>query len=201
MENIIVGALATICAASLGAIATIVAALISKKRIDERKQDENIHRFAEQTHKSLIKGNLKEYSLLEVKENSAIIVPDIELTLAIHDVILDDQINFECHLPRQKKDNSDSVKYARVGYQKLFNCDNSTYLLTLIKIDGVNKKAYFDLRKIDTEQNLPAAIPQNDILYTQNSNGVVPNYCLKCGAVIPQETNKCSYCGTIYNHV
>ena len=47
-------------------------------------------------------------ALLEIKENSVIIVPDIELTLAIHDVILDDQINFEYHLPRQKKDNTNN---------------------------------------------------------------------------------------------
>ena len=206
MENVAVGALATICAAFLGAVATIVAALISKRRADNRQQDEQIHHIAEQAHSSLIKGNIKEYSLLEIKENSVIIVPDIELTLAIHDVILDDQINFEYHLPRQEKDNTESVKYARVGYQKLFNCDNSAYLLTLIKIDGVNKKTYFDLRKIDSriQQKMPVTASQNKSHDTQDSKNQLesgisaPNYCIKCGAVIPQETIKCSYCGTTY---
>lgn len=200
MENVVVGALATICAAFLGAIATIIAALISKKRIDERKQSEHIHNFAEQTHKSLIKGDLKEYNLLEIKENSVIIVPGIELTVAIHDVILDDQVNFEYRLPRQEKDSINSVKNARVGYQKLFNCDDGTYLLTLIKIDGVNKKAYFDLRKIDSyaKQKMSITTPKTENLDAQNlSNKPATNYCQKCGTAILQETDKCSYCGTV----
>ncbi len=136
--SVIIGALATIIAALMGAIATIVAALI-KQKTDHHQTPEFVHTISAQDH-------LTEKCVLEIRENSAIIIPEIELTIAILLVILDDRVNFEYRVRQQASPTS--VKNAGVGWQNLFTHDQDTFALTLIKIDGLGKKIYFDFRRI-----------------------------------------------------
>jgi len=135
--SVIIGALATICAATMGAIATIIAALI-KTKTDRRQTPDFMHATSVQYH-------LAEECVLEIRENSAIIVPEIELTIAILLIILDDRVNFECRVRQQA--NPILEKNAGVGWQKTFTHNQDTFTLTLIEIDGLGKKVYFDFRK------------------------------------------------------
>lgn len=195
-DPVTIGAFATICAALVGAIATIVAAVISRRRLFNNQHhaelDENIS----------VENHPLGDGVFRVRENSAIIISDLELTIAIRLVILDDQVNFEYRNPNMEK--PFFAKNAEVGFQKLLEHQGKTYTLTIIKIDGVNKDVFFDLRKVLKTSIPPVEKPVQSALISKlpaMKKGLedveIIGTCPFCGAQYTAvvKPRKCTYCG------
>lgn len=193
MDNVVlIGSLTTICAAIVGAIATIIAALISRQSTLNKSQQERIEDYPSLEN---VSSNDR---IIRVQENTAVIISDLEITLSVRLIILDDQVNFEYHTSYME--NPFIAKNAEVGFQQTLEYKGERYALTLTRIDGIKKNAFFDLRKISKISNpsmkKPVRLPESNIKSHQQKVEVTGT-CPFCGAQykLIGKPKKCSYCG------
>ncbi len=192
MDNVVlIGSLTTICAAIVGAIATIIAALISRQSTHNKSQQERIEDYP-----SLDKVSSND-RLIRVQENSAVIISDLEVTLSVRLIILDDQVNFEYRTPHME--NPFIAKNAEVGFQQTLECKGERYALTLTRIDGIKKNVFFDLRKISrlSKPFMEKPVPLSESNIKSHQQKIeVTGTCSFCGAQYKsiEKPKKCSYC-------
>jgi len=197
MSENIIGIVISFCGSILTAAATLAAAFISKLKFSDDPNPE--------PKKPIIVQPIDKF---EIKENTSIIEPITETTIAIHDVILDDRVNFD-YTPLHQFE-SIKVKNAKVGWKGQINHDGCEYALTVLHINGRNKSVLFDFRKINkpvsaASEKTTSVVREdkpddgNDGSHTENlpRRGLVVN-CPNCGASLPinENLNKCQYCGS-----
>ena len=193
--------LIAIFSAFLNAAATVLAALISKFNPNSRKSK---HR---RDPENLDTNNDGEFG---VQENSTYFEPLTETTIAVHHVILDDLVNFEYTSLDQFT--PVKVKNARVGWKGKVVHDDKEYAMTLLRIDGLDKIAIFNMRLLKASDQVVSKKHSGILTEDQGDNsknrtppeaitprGVVVN-CPNCGAALPISENlkQCKYCGASF---
>jgi len=151
-------------------------------------------------HRSLEDG------IFVIRENRVIIISEIDLTITNRMVILDDQVNFEYRT--QEMEQPVVIKNAQVGFQKMFQLSGKTFMLTLVKIDGLKKDVYFDLRKVTKKSihrvNQPFVTTIPKLPQSEKNNKEIKTFsgfCPHCGGQYLENSkpSKCPFCGSWLN--
>ncbi len=157
-----IGAFGTICAGGLGALATVVAALISKVYLNNRVKDiKNIIQPNSLTTSLLRFFNffkISEAFIFEVPVGSSYIDNNTELVISVQEIeshynventyVSQNNATFVYQLPQQSE--SLIAKNAVLGWRKLMKFQGDTYALTIIYIETTvyGKYVKFDFRKV-----------------------------------------------------
>jgi hypothetical protein len=141
----------TLIGAILGAIATIVAALMSKSYADHKikflKSSDEIQPLTRIIIRLLGFFRINGAALFLVKEKRTFIDDETGITITAHN-FHSNGLDFEYQLPGQT--NSKRVKVS-IGWKSLFNYMGNIYALTLVQYSYGNPSnhARFDFRKIN----------------------------------------------------